>query len=143
MRGVAPIPNADRHIRLEPTVVPLLLRGRLKVDRVNVNAQFLQASIQQIALRRKPRRLWRIFVEEKNLHTVNPFSRNQRSNNRGDSKHQKASARGVVRASQLSGWNPYTWVIRSSLVRHTSGGSGCWTCAFRTARGRYCRSPSS
>src|SRR5512137_1839003 len=105
MRCVAPVPNADRYIRLEPTVIPLLLGGRLEVDRVNVNTQFLQAPVQQIALRRKPRRLWRIFVEEENLHTVNSFSRNHRSNRRGDSKHQKASARGVVRASQLSGWN--------------------------------------
>src|SRR5512136_1598868 len=135
MGCVAPVANADHHIRLEPTVVPLLLYSRCKVDRANVHTQFLQATIQQIALRRKPCRLWRIFVEEKNLQTVNPSSRNHLSNWPGDSKHQKASARGVVRASQLSGWNPYTWVIRSNLVRHTSGESGCWTCAFRTARG--------
>ncbi|MEK7873486.1 MAG: hypothetical protein AAB502_06480, partial [Chloroflexota bacterium] len=54
-------------------------------------------------------------------------------------KRQKASVRGVVLASQLSGWKPYSSVMIRYFSRQIASGGVARQCTLRWARGKYCR----
>ncbi len=75
MRRVAPVADADDHVRLEPAVVPLLLLRRLEVHRVDVDPELTQARVEQVALRGQPAGRGRIVVEHQDLHRGASLSR--------------------------------------------------------------------
>ncbi len=72
VRRVAPVADPQNDVGLEPAVVPFLFLGRLEVDRVNGDPQFLQAPVQKMTLRRQARRRRRVVVQKKHFHALIP-----------------------------------------------------------------------
>ena len=105
VRNITPVPHAHYHVRLKPAVVPFLFQGRFEMYRVNLHADLAQAPAQKVTLHRQAARRWWIVEQHKHFHVCSSRNVVRFTAACAESKHQKPSSRGTLRASQLSG--PY------------------------------------
>src|ERR1035441_6162399 len=100
---MAPEPDADHHVRLEPAVVPFLFQGRFEMYRIDLHADLAQAPAQQLTLRRQAGGRWWVFGQHKHFHDCCPRGATRFTAACAESKQQNPSSRGV-RSEGRCGW---------------------------------------